>query len=477
MKIVIYAMGRIFEQYKERIEWSQVVAVSDKNQGDSNMVCGCPVVSPAAVCKLEYDFLAIFSNVLFEEIKAELSGEYFVPQDKIIPWSEIIPGQREVVLEPLQRYKIFCEERKCKKVLDFGMSHISAYCLVKGDFISGEDVILDGVWSDKAIYNENLYDHIYRRYAECRGYYDVILLWDESQYTDIQIEQMSQHARYILLYTAYLKNGRHMEKSMKEKLEKYGKAICISGQEGLFWVIDTKNVAFREDAAVYVVTHKNYNVHFDSLYRPLCVGGYWKEGYLTELAGENISHLNPKINECTALYWIWKNTDTKYVGLNHYRRYFYNNEIESMDNYLDMEHVCMILEEYDIILPRTYSPGKETVFDQINTSINQELCMKGYFLIREKLEKKQPDYIHAFDSVMKGHTVFLCNMFVVRREILNEYCQWLFSFLIEAAEELDVEGYDSYSQRVLGFFAERLWTVWLRKNKLRIKELPYVAAK
>ena len=49
--------------------------------------------------------------------------------------------------------------------------------------------------------------------------------------------------------------------------------------------------------------------------------------------------------------------------------------------------------------------------------------------------------------------------------------------MIEAAEAIDVEGYDSYSQRVIGFFAERMWTVWLRKNKLKIKELPYVVVK
>lgn len=477
MKIIIYAMGRIFEQYKDRIDWDQVVALSDKNQRDSEVICGCPIVSPSDICKLEYDFLAVFSNMLFEEIKAELSGEYFVPTDKIIPWSEIIPVQRDVAWETLQRYRIFCEERKCKRILDFGMSIISASCLMKGDFISGEDVILDGVWSDKAIYNENLYDHIYKRCVECGDYYDAILFWDDLQYTDIQLEQMSKRARYILLYTTYLLNGRPIKKSMKAELQRYGKVTCISDQGGLFWVVDTKRVSLRKDVAVYVVTHKNYNVHSDSLYKPLCVGGYWKDGYLSELSGENIAYLNAKINECTALYWIWKNTDTKYVGLNHYRRFFYNNEIKSIDNYLDMEHACEILEEYDIILPKTFPPGKATVFDQINTSIDQELCAKGHSLIRRKLGKNQPDYIHAFDSVMKGHKVFLCNMFVTRREILNQYCQWLFSFLIEAAEELDVEGYDSYSQRVIGFFAERMWTVWLRKNKLRIKELPYVAVK
>ena len=97
--------------------------------------------------------------------------------------------------------------------------------------------------------------------------------------------------------------------------------------------------------------------------------------------------------------------------------------------------------------------------------------------MRKGIEKHQPEYLQIFDDVMNGHSAFLCNMFVTRREILNRYCEWLFSFLIEAAEAIDVEGYDSYSQRVIGFFAERMWTVWLRKNKLKIKELPYVVVK
>ena len=99
---------------------------------------------------------------------------------------------------------------------------------------------------------------------------------------------------------------------------------------------------------------------------------------------------------------------------------------------------------------------------------------KSYTIIRNAIEKKQPDYLDAFDSVMRGHNAFMCNMFVTKREILNAYCGWLFSFLIEAADEIDVEGYDSYSQRVIGFFAERMWTVWLRRNKFSIKELPFV---
>ena len=65
------------------------------------------------------------------------------------------------------------------------------------------------------------------------------------------------------------------------------------------------------------------------------------------------------------------------------------------------------------------------------------------------------------------------SMFVTRRKILNMYCEWLFSFLIEAAEKMDISGYDVYSKRIMGFLAERLLTTWLLKQNLKIKEQPY----
>ncbi len=75
---------------------------------------------------------------------------------------------------------------------------------------------------------------------------------------------------------------------------------------------------------------------------------------------------------------------------------------------------------------------------------------------------------------MNGHREYICNLFVAKREILNSYCEWLFSFLIEAAEKMDVSSYDASGKRTIGFFAERLWTVWILKQNLKIKEKPYL---
>ena len=184
--------------------------------------------------------------------------------------------------------------------------------------------------------------------------------------------------------------------------------------------------------------------------------------------------MNEKINECTALYWIWKNTSHDYVGLNHYRRYFYNNSMKNTGNYLNKEVVSNLLDKYDLILPETHPMSVEMKeIDRLRTTMDIHAFETGYTLIRKAIKSNQPDYLQVFDDVMNSHNIFVCNMFVTKHEVLNAYCEWLFSFLIEVAEEIDVSHYDDYSKRVVGFFAERMWTVWLRKQKLRIKELPY----
>jgi len=480
MKVIIYATGQLFERYKEKINWSQVVAVADKRVRETGTINSVPLIPAKDLDCFAFDYIAVFSNSLYEEIRMELAGEYFIPEDKIIPWRAVIAGEEAAPAEILKYYKSFCIERRCGKILDMGMAEIPRRCLLKEEFITyahtGES-ILDGVKGSGAIQNVNLYDNLYETPKACKNSYDVVFLWDEKQCSEAVLNHVKERTRYILLFTHYLSAGMPVKKRVCEKLEQAGKVACISTLHGLLWTVDTQHKDCGKDMAVYVVAHKKYHVRSDCLYRPLYVGGYSEPGQLMEQEGENIAYLNGTINECTALYWIWKNTDEQYVGLNHYRRYFYNDEIRSMDNYLTMEHAWEILREYDMILPVTYPSEQLTVYEQIYGTVDHELCRRAYHILRGKLEEKQPGYVEAFENVMNGSNTFLCNMFITRREILNRYCEWLFSFLTEAAKETDVEGYDRYSRRVMGFYAERMWSVWLRKNRLRIKKLPYVIVK
>ena len=76
---------------------------------------------------------------------------------------------------------------------------------------------------------------------------------------------------------------------------------------------------------VIIAAHKKYPMPADPMYLPVHVGVAGKdgiEGYQRDDEGENISNLNAYFSELTGLYWAWKNLDSDYIGLAHYRRHF-----------------------------------------------------------------------------------------------------------------------------------------------------------
>ena len=302
--------------------------------------------------------------------------------------------------------------------------------------------------------------------------YDAVLVWDRFR---LIRELCLCGAKYIIAVTQFDYNWGYSIPETRRVLEQYGETASYVTQEGIIWVVDAQRKKLQnKSAAIYVVTHKNYNVLNDDLYKPVCVGGYRKPGFLSEGQGTNIAYLNEKINEMTALYWIWKNTNTEFVGLNHYRRYFYNDKIINDGNYLNYERLVELLKEYDIIFPNCITV-ESTLLTQIKDSISEDAYREGLQIIKKCLRKNQPEYIESFDMIMNGNKGYMCNLFVTKRNILNAYCEWLFSFLIEAAEAIDISGFDSYSKRVIGFFAERMWTVWVSRQDIKIKELPFVS--
>ena len=104
-------------------------------------------------------------------------------------------------------------------------------------------------------------------------------------------------------------------------------------------------------------------------------------------------------------------------------------------------------------------------------SVSKEAFEFGYYMIRDVVLRKQPEYVTVFDDFFDGYFFYPCNLFVMPKIIMDEYCKWLFDIIIEVTIVAEVEAYDSYSKRILGFMAERLLTVWLIKQNYKIKEL------
>lgn len=228
------------------------------------------------------------------------------------------------------------------------------------------------------------------------------------------------------------------------------------------------------DISIYVVTHKDIKFSKRKGYKIIHVGAAIDDkeilNAINDNTGENISTKNKNFCELTALYWIWKNDiDSKIVGITHYRRFFYKNVIcYKKDKIISDSRVKKILKRYDMIIPIPIILNGDTVKEHYNKYHK----IKDLELCKEIISKKFPEYIESFNAIMNKKLLYSCNMLICRKELYNKYMEWLFEILFEIEKNIDISQYDEYNKRVYGFLAERLFNVWLEKNKdLKLKRL------
>ncbi len=203
---------------------------------------------------------------------------------------------------------------------------------------------------------------------------------------------------------------------------------------------------------IYIATHKKYKMPDNKLYEPIQAGRkiIGDIGYLGDDTGDSISERNKNYSELTALYWIWKNIQEDYVGLVHYRRYFTKKNkmkiyFKRDKNFLaiGIEEVKEILGNFDIIVPKIVNM-RISVYD----NYKNDHVIKDLKLTRDIISFKYPEYIESFDRVVDGNKIYLFNMFITKKDIMNEYCEWLFDILFELEKRVDILGYDDYQKRI-----------------------------
>lgn len=231
------------------------------------------------------------------------------------------------------------------------------------------------------------------------------------------------------------------------------------------------------DVKILVATHKKYWMPGDDVYLPLHVGrdGRGDLGYVGDDSGENISAKNPSYCELTGLYWAWKNLTCDYIGLCHYRRYFartiWRRGLERKKKViLRREDYESLLRRYDVILPVKRRYFIETVRSHYGHAHNG----RDIDDVGTVIEELFPEYSRAFVDVMARRSLYLLNMFVMRRRLFDDYCGWLFPLLSELERRVDISGYVGRQTRVFGFLGERLFNVWLEKQKFRKVEIPVI---
>lgn len=230
---------------------------------------------------------------------------------------------------------------------------------------------------------------------------------------------------------------------------------------------------------ILVATHKNYKMPADtSVYLPIHVGCEGKEnlGFQGDNTGENISTLNPYYCELTGLYWAWRNLDCDYLGLVHYRRYFtkmtkkYNESINIDDVVLNRHEIEQLLESSEVIVPKRRKYYIETLYSHYDHTFDGT----HLDLARTMIEMKSPEYLPSFEKVMKQRSGYMFNMFIMKKELADDYFTWLFPILDSMYERMDLSGLTDFEARLFGRVSELLFNVWLDKNNLKIKEVSFM---
>lgn len=224
---------------------------------------------------------------------------------------------------------------------------------------------------------------------------------------------------------------------------------------------------------IIVAAHKPYWMPQDEIYLPLHVGHAGKSdiGYQGDDTGENISEKNPYYCELTGLYWAWKNLDADYLGLAHYRRHFsVKVKQDKKASVLTKSQIDKLLENNDVILPKKRNYFIETIYSHYAHTFDASQLD----ITREIISEKYPDYLNAFDNVMKSTKAHMFNMFIMKKSFADKYCEWLFDILSELEKRIDISDMNAFEARLFGRVSEMLLDVWLTKNNLSYKEIKHI---
>ena len=175
---------------------------------------------------------------------------------------------------------------------------------------------------------------------------------------------------------------------------------------------------------------------------------------ITDDTGFHISDRNRQFCELTALYWIWKNSKEDIVGLEHYRRHFLLPERwqEKMET-----------NRIDVILPTPLyvAPCLSQNYKNRHRAEDWEVMLEELKLLYPEEYQMAVDF---FDTGLYSP----CNMFIMRKDVLNAMCSWLFPVLFACTAQIG-EREDAYQNRYPGFLSERLITFFFAKNRARYK--------
>lgn len=218
------------------------------------------------------------------------------------------------------------------------------------------------------------------------------------------------------------------------------------------------------------------------------------EDMIGDDTGDNISELNPKYNELSAMYWVWKHYEEignpEYVGFMHYRRHFvfdnsvsledkepwipgincyreksFNEEVlsnlasDNILNTLSDNPDCLVVKKYDI---RNLSNNNIYMREHyINTIPGAKRRVWNAFY--RAVKKLYPEYSDIMDNFTYGHYMNCFNMFIMKKDLFFQCAKFYFDILKEIDNQIDSKNFTGYELRFCGYIGEYILTLFIMK--------------
>ncbi len=217
---------------------------------------------------------------------------------------------------------------------------------------------------------------------------------------------------------------------------------------------------------VVLAVHKPCALPDDPLYMPVQAGASLHESFLPagDDAGDQISDKNPFYCELTVLYWAWKNLDCDFLGLAQYRRLLRGKGKRP----LTLAEAEERLSRVPILLPEKRRYYIETLWSHYCHTLDPGPLEETRRILAERYEM----YLPEFDRLKKRRSAHMFNLLIMRQDLLDDYCGFLFDVLGELEQRIDTVGMTAFEARFPGRISELLLDVWLFTNGHAYEEVP-----
>lgn len=276
------------------------------------------------------------------------------------------------------------------------------------------------------------------------------------------------------------------------------KPILVDQHFLFYYTLDETHKKFLERAAwgrslkktrikIFVSYHKKAPLFESEVFLPIInnANNYESKVWaLRDNTGINISNKNNNYGELTGQYWVWKNLlpklDSEYIGFCHYKRFLDFNlspidktpfksifllEFKKMFEQYTHHSICKCIKGYDVILPQKFlSPM--SIYDLYLGSSPQ----KDIDLALDIIKEIYPEYVATANKIMSGSEMYACLNFVMKKELVNQYMEWIFNILNTLEKGTNWSEYDETPVNI----AEVFFNIWLTYNietkKLKVLE-------